>query len=204
MCNDHYSIICLTSLTLFTILPRAKDYLTTFDRGTLVIRDLRLCGRLAIGHRFLSREVVAERGGRRSETPISRFPGPGVRQWYRRRFVARKWEWKWPVGWIRFFDRVSKNARIDVCVCVCLEPRTEPTHDIENNDPIFSSFFFSLKSPLVQSRNSIGNFLSPASLSPISVTPPHSPLVHSTTLSAFHESGVITWEESTFDQSHSF
>lgn len=202
MCNDHYSIICLTSLTLFTILPRAKDYLTTFDRGTLAIRDLRLCGRLAIGHRFLSREVAAERGGRRSETPISRFPGPGVRQWYRRRFVARKWEWKWPVGWIRFFDRVSKNARIDVCVC--FEPRTEPTHDIENNDPIFSSFFFSLKSPLVQSRNSIGNFLSPASLSPISVTPPHSPLVHSTTLSAFHESGVITWEESTFDQSHSF
>lgn len=142
MCNDHYSIICLTSLTLFTILPRAKDYLTTFDRGTLAIRDLRLCGRLAIGHRFLSREVAAERGGRRSETPISRFPGPGVRQWYRRRFVARKWEWKWPVGWIRFFDRVSKNARIDVCVCVCLEPRTEPTHDIENDDPIFSSFFF--------------------------------------------------------------
>lgn len=88
-------------------------------------------------------------------------------------------------------------------VCV-FRAADKPTHDIENNDPIFSSFFFSLKSPLVQSRNSIGNFLSPASLSPISVTPPHSPLVHSTTLSAFHESGVITWEESTFDQSHSF
>lgn len=145
MCNDHYSIICLTSLTLFTILPRAKDYLTTFDRGTLVIRDLRLCGRLAIGHRFLSREVAAERGGRRSETPISRFPGPGVRQWYRRRFVARKWEWKWPVGWIRFFDRVSKNARIDVCVCVCVSSRGQSRHTTSRTTIRFFPLFFFFK-----------------------------------------------------------
>lgn len=143
MCNDHYSIICLTSLTLFTILPRAKDYLTTFDRGTLAIRDLRLCGRLAIGHRFLSREVAAERGGRRSETPISRFPGPGVRQWYRRRFVARKWEWKWPVGWIRFFDRVSKNARIDVCVCV--SSRGQSRHTTSRTTIRFFPLFFFFK-----------------------------------------------------------
>lgn len=136
-------IIRLTSFDLIQttiFLPRAKDYLTTFDRGTLAIRDLRLCARLAIGQRFLSREVAVEsRGGRRSETPISRFPGPGVRQWYRRRFVERKWEWKWPVGWIRFFDRVSKNARLGLWVCVWTSRHTT-TH--ENNDPIFFSFLF--------------------------------------------------------------
>lgn len=94
-----------------------------------------------------------------------------------------------------------ENRRVCVCVSRAAD-RADTRHREQRSD--FFLFFFSLKSPLVQSRNSIGNFLSPASLSPISVTPPHSPLVHSTTLSAFHESGVITWEESTFDQSHSF
>lgn len=90
-------------------------------------------------------------------------------------------------------------------VCVCVSSRGQSRHTTSRTTiRFFPLFFFSLKSPLVQSRNSIGNFLSPASLSPISVTPLHSPLVHSTTLSAFHESRVITWEESTFDQSHSF
>lgn len=141
-------IIRLTSFDLIQttiFLPRAKDYLTTFDRGTLAIRDLRLCARLAIGQRFLSREVAVEsRGGRRSETPISRFPGPGVRQWYRRRFVERKWEWKWPVGWIRFFDPSIKECET-WSMSVCLD---KPTHDDsreQRSDFFLFPFFLSLK-----------------------------------------------------------
>lgn len=180
VCNERKTIIPkpiirLTSFDLIQttiFLPRAKDYLTTFDRGTLAIRDLRLCARLAIGQRFLSREVAVEsRGGRRSETPISRFPGPGVRQWYR--FVERKWKWKWPVGVNSFLW--SEYQRMRDLVYECVSGQADTRRLTRTTIRFFSLSFFSFfkVTPLVQSRNSIGNFLSPASLSPISVTPPH-------------------------------
>ena len=165
-------IIRLTSFDLIQttiFLPRAKDYLTTFDRGTLAIRDLRLCARLAIGQRFLSREVAV--GGRRP-----RF----------RDFLDLAWDNGIGLDglsngngsesdqWGEFVS-LTEYQRMRDLVYECVSGQADTRRLTRTTIWFFSLSFFSFfkVTPLVQSRNSIGNFLSPASLSSISVTPPH-------------------------------
>lgn len=172
-------IIRLTSFDLIQttiFLPRAKDYLTT------IVRSWHTCNQRSATLRQISyRSALPFTRGCGRITGRSEVGDPDFEiSWTWRETMVSVWTVCRTEMGVKVTSGVnsflwSEYQRMRDLVYECVSGQADTRRLTRTTIRFFSLSFFSFfkVTPLVQSRNSIGNFLSPASLSPISVTPPH-------------------------------